>query len=426
MCGNGKTSYAIELINENPNQSYVYVTPLLSEIDRIKKATKKPFYDPIFKDGRKINGLNDLLCSGFNIAVTHSTFSNSTDETVEFIRQGNYTLILDEVIDVVTEFNDINNNSKKVKPKDIKLLLNEGIITTDKYGYVEWIGDSYVGGSFTEIERLAKRKNLLLINNTLFLWEFPIDVFLAFDKVIILTYLFNGSILKYFFDYHDVSYILSSVEKSEEKYNLVEYKSDIQERKKYKDLIKICTDEKLNNYPYSAFTSSWYKSNIGNNKKLIKSIHLKNNLYNYFRHKQKAKVSQVMWTTYENSKKAVEASGYIKIRNLKTDEKNQLSPFEQKKLENKLSCFVPCNARATNDFRERNVLAYLCNMWINPYIKSFFQYKSIVINEDAFALSCLIQWVWRSCIRDGKKIYLYLPSQRMRKLFINWLEENTC
>ena len=41
--------------------------------------------------------------------------------------------------------------------------------------------------------------------------------------------------------------------------------------------------------------------------------------------------------------------------------------------------------------------------------------------KDAYALTELIQWVWRSRVRDGHPITLYLPSPRMRKLLKDWL-----
>ena len=36
--------------------------------------------------------------------------------------------------------------------------------------------------------------------------------------------------------------------------------------------------------------------------------------------------------------------------------------------------------------------------------------------KDAYALTELIQWVWRSRVRNGHPITLYLPSPRMRTL----------
>ena len=50
-----------------------------------------------------------------------------------------------------------------------------------------------------------------------------------------------------------------------------------------------------------------------------------------------------------------------------------------------------------------------------------FQKNGIKLNARLFALSELIQWVWRSQIRDGKPIKLYLPSKRMRQLFQSWM-----
>jgi hypothetical protein len=58
----------------------------------------------------------------------------------------------------------------------------------------------------------------------------------------------------------------------------------------------------------------------------------------------------------------------------------------------------------------------------HTFIDDFFEKKGIKIDRDAYALACLIQWVWRSRIRDGESIKLYLPSTRMRKLFTEWLD----
>ena len=79
------------------------------------------------------------------------------------------------------------------------------------------------------------------------------------------------------------------------------------------------------------------------------------------------------------------------------------------------------NMRASNDYKDRTVLAYLCNRYINPVTSNFFTFNNIPINQDMFALSEMLQWIWRSAIRDGKPIKIYIPSKRMRNLLINWL-----
>ena len=45
----------------------------------------------------------------------------------------------------------------------------------------------------------------------------------------------------------------------------------------------------------------------------------------------------------------------------------------------------------------------------------------IQLRIQLLALSEMLQWVWRSAIRDDKPINLYIPSRRMRELLIDWI-----
>jgi len=85
-------------------------------------------------------------------------------------------------------------------------------------------------------------------------------------------------------------------------------------------------------------------------------------------------------------------------------------------------CFCPCNTRATNMYRDRKYLAYLVNVFLDPAVSGWFLENGGCLDEKQFALSQLLQWVWRSAIRDGKCVRLYLPSRRMREMLIEWLE----
>ena len=58
-----------------------------------------------------------------------------------------------------------------------------------------------------------------------------------------------------------------------------------------------------------------------------------------------------------------------------------------------------------------------------PDTKKFINHYNIEFDEDLFALSTLLQWIWRSQIRDGKEINIYIPSERMRTLLQNWINE---
>ena len=67
-------------------------------------------------------------------------------------------------------------------------------------------------------------------------------------------------------------------------------------------------------------------------------------------------------------------------------------------------------------------LAYLLDIYEPPVIKNWFAARGQMTNERVYALNMLVQWVWRSAVRDGQIIHLYLPSQRMRNILYEWLE----
>ena len=83
--------------------------------------------------------------------------------------------------------------------------------------------------------------------------------------------------------------------------------------------------------------------------------------------------------------------------------------------------FIPHNLRATNEYSNTHSLAYGVNRYISPYLIRYFKTKDINVNQDIYAISEMVQWIWRSRIRNGESISIYIPSSRRRKLFIKWL-----
>ena len=419
-CGKGKTSFAIQMMNDCPNESYIYCTPFLDEIERVKKATNIDMTAPDYKGGRKIDDFNSLLMGGRNIALTHSTFSNSNSETIEYLTEGRYTLILDEVLDVLVGFNDVCNDN--LTQADIKLLLNEKFIEVDEYGKVSWIKNSYPTSKYSNVERLAKNGNLFYLDKTMLVWQFPAHIFQLFKKVYILTYLFEGSFLKPFFEYHNIEYQVVGLSKNESgTYKICPHERDIEEQVKYKDLITIYENPKMNNYKASSLSKTWFDKEKSSE---IKQLQL--NIFNFLHNVMKAKSEKILWTCPNDYKKPLKGKGYNIVRKL-TEKEKALPKGEREKLEKKLNCFIPLNARATNEYSDRNVLVYAFNFYPNPYVRRYFSNKNdkdgtnITVNQDYLALSCLIQWIWRSSIRNNEPITVYIPSERMRSLLKKWL-----
>jgi hypothetical protein len=77
--------------------------------------------------------------------------------------------------------------------------------------------------------------------------------------------------------------------------------------------------------------------------------------------------------------------------------------------------------RATNKYKDKVSLAYLANRYGDPDIHRFFGARGVTLSDDVMALSELVQWVWRSTIREGNPVTVFIPSARMRWLFKRWL-----
>jgi len=385
-CGSGKTTGAINMIKENPNRRYLFITPFLQEVQRIKEeCSELKFYEPQEKN-TKLNGIHWLLANKKNIVSTHALFLNFNDYTLELIRNGDYTLILDEVASVV--------ELMEISKKDLNTIL-------DKYGHIEdglliW-DDLEYEGKFSDIMNMSLNKCIGIYGNCAVIWCFPIEIFKAFKEVYILTYMFDAQIQKYYYDFYSVNYKHLYVKKDNGIYCFTDEPQDYKNQYNYQNKIYILDSEKLNSIGdnYTALSVSWFtKDKQTRNKPLINT--LKNNLYNYFRNITKSSSEYNMWTTFKEFKSLLRGDGYSRG-------------------------FLAVNARATNDYRHKTNLAYCANIFMNPVLKQFFAQKNIVVNEDKYALSEMIQWIWRSAIRDNGEINVYIPSSRMRNLLIDWL-----
>ena len=415
IMGSGKTTAMLEKVNADLEGSYIYVTPYLSEIDRVIERTQHRFKQPYNIGDGKLDAFHKLLAAGESIVTTHALFLMATPETVQLIHEGDYTLILDEAIDIFKEYNEVvkSLDNKAITKGDVHWLNQEGyILVSDSY-CVEWCGAAADDFHYSEVERLAKSGSLRCIDDTLY-WEYPVEVFMAFKHIYILTYLFEGSMLAAYMNIYGLPYTKCSAERTgDDEFHLCAY-DDCKERKgALSSLVNIYSGNlnRIGSKP-NAFSVSWLK---GRSTEQIRAI--QNAMRNY-KGQMKAPTDSVMWTTtkqHDIYKKLEKTKGFKYIRQLTAEE--QRLPDEKKR---KLQCFVSCTARATNDYSERTTLLYLLNRYLPPEIEKYFSRRGSPIDEDCFATSELLQWIWRSAIRNEQKINLYIPSSRMRSLLFRW------
>lgn len=397
--GTGKTSWSIQYINDNLFENILYITPFLSEVERILDNTDREFKQPIYKGGSKLENLNELLDCQYDIASTHALFKKFDDESRENIEKGHYTLILDEVLNVIEPYN--------VQKDDVSLLKDSGCITIDEDGFVVWNKDKInYDTKYNDIKMLAESRSLVCIKQSLLLWHYPPDIFTLFDNVYILTYLFEASILKRYFDLYNIKYDKKSIYSENGKYHVSDF--CLPDTKVYSKLLNIY-DGNLNaniKQKQTGLSSSWFDKKV--NVPVIQQM--KKNLNNYFRNILNAKSETIMWTTFKSSKVKLKGKGYSK-------------EFINEQLEHVENAygFLACNARSTNKYGKCYNLAYCLNVYLHPSVSQFFRQKGMVIDEELYALSEMIQWIWRSRIRNGERINIYIPSIRMRSLLQSWL-----
>lgn len=401
VMGTGKSTYMIEeVINNNPHGHYLCVLPTLNECERYSNSIEADTFEPQ-RYGTKTKDLQRLIANGRNIVTTHALIQNIDETTMDLLKKSNYTLIIDECLDVVHQY------EKNFKSSDLKSIFNDGYVITDEKGFLIWNDEKEkdYDGRWNDIKQLCNLHSLMRLKNKngswsdkILIWNFPVTFFSLFEKCYICTYLWNGSIQKAYFDMHRIEYQHMTLHNG----NLDIYNptKELLIRERYWNLInlysgglnEIGVPDKVNRNP---LTATWYQNKAKDEKGRNYLTILKNNTYNYFRNIAKSGAEENMYTTFKLYKKYVKGNGYAKG-------------------------FVSCNAKGTNDYRHKKTLAYLINLYPHPTLIHFFESHGVEVNQDLYALSELLQWIWRSRIRDGETINLYLPAQRMRVLLGQW------
>lgn len=398
IMGSGKSTWAINHINQNPDKKFLCIVPLLSECERFKEKTDIDIIDPE-KWGSKWKNFRWLVENDKNIVTTHSLIKMMDLDMLELLKSKNYVLMIDECLDVLDTY--------KISKDDLKIIFNEKLVSLDEDGFLVWNEERKpYKGVYGDIKRLCSFKSLMGFKKEnsdelarIIMWNFPVDFFKCFDESYIFTYLWEGSIQKSYFDIHGIKYEKYMLDYDRQ---LIPHCKEIEyeKRRNVADLINIY-DGKFNKIGMkigksNPLSKSWYEDKRKKNKSIF--AQLKNNTENYFRTVTKTKSIDNMYTVFKPYCKYVKGKGFA-------------------------NGFVSCNARGTNEFKDKKSLAYLINFFMSPDIKQFVEHYHIEFDDNLFSLSALLQWIWRSQIRDGNPIDLYIPSERMRELLKIWINE---
>lgn len=407
IMGSGKTSAAMNYMNSHNDKRFIYITPYLSEVDRVvHKCGRCGFVAPDNQEdgceNKKINHISKLINEHKNIVTTHSSFKNLTDEMLSDIKKNNYNLVIDETIDVLdVQYYNVNDLSMYIK-NGYGNIINGKLSVGRK---------EYDGILFKELTDKLKSKSYDLFvdgNDETIIeckWSLPARFIQSFKDVFVLTYMFNGQLLQAMFKIYNMQYTFIGVQKIEDNYS---FTSDINRCYKpeyiysLRDKIKIYNPTSANNRRVGSMdyslSENWFRKRSKSDPR-IKEV--RKALHTFFSNepsKKNGTQSKRMWSTYKIAKEKIEYYGYIKD-------------------------FTTFNLKATNNYSNKNYLAYAVNLYVNAGIKNMLKRNGIDVSDDIYALSTMIQWIWRSAIRNGEEITIYIPSKRMRSLLDQWIDD---
>ena len=403
IMGSGKTTAVINMMNNNPNQRFIYITETLDEDVRIMNACPalkfaRPGYVGRGTKRTRVNKsdhIHDLIAAGRNICTTHKLFTMLDGKTWQLAKSMDYIMIIDEE-PTVTERCTFG-------PLDILALEAAGVLERRDDGSFD-VHDTEAPGQLRTLIRKCKTGSLMTCTKTDMprqMWTMYPDAFTAFKEVYIMTYQFEHSMLQYYMATHGLTYTNIYIAKAPD--GTVSFTDQLCYIPSYvghlSQLIHIFENEELNeigNDP-TAFSASWLKTATKQNTANGKRI--KSNLRRYYTEfTGDIHGSKRMFGTTK------EAAAYLK--------RNGWS-----------AAYVPFNQRATNKYADRTNLVYYMNIFMHPDVKNYLIHHDIKPDEDGYALAIFVQWIWRSAIRNGEEILLYVPSKRMRGLLKGWIAE---
>lgn len=397
VMGTGKTQACIAWMRQHPEQKYLYVTPYLDECSRIQASAPELDFQQPQENKTKSADLLRLLSEGKNITTTHELLSLMKDSDVEYIKKFKYILFLDE------ELSCIENLS--IESADLDFLMKNNFVQVEQNTKeVRWTNpDNKKSKLIGHYKEDIQRKPHYLVKDNVLMWLFQLDVLKAFESVYILTFLFSSSIMAGYLINNDVSFDFCHVENGSFADG---YKRVTQEEKaSFKELIEIYEGSYNDNWYGKTrkkddrflLSQNWFSKQSNS----VRINQLRNNAYNFVRYKCKAHKEDVLWTSYKDYADALTSDKLT---------------YQSRK-----SNWLAWNTKATNQYSDRTVLVYLLNVFPNPLFKNYLENDNFQFNEDDYALSALLQWIWRSAIRNGKKVTIYIPAPRMRQLLTDWL-----
>lgn len=404
ICGSGKTTWIFEYIRQHPERKWVFVSPYLDEAGdgnekgRIQKELPEFNFKAPSGTPSKTADFLRLAKKGHNIAITHKLFTGFTVEVASVLAEQKYHLVIDETIDLVTFFEGIGH-------EDVKFLILAGMVVCAPNGQLHWNEEKWpnYSGRDIHIKQLCELGCLWLYGEDVLIQRIPPTCMKACESVTILTYLFEASLMHCWMQLNEMQWEYhypDTLRKPDE------IKQILRDKLHFVKHPKLITDLQRTHqglYKSNVFNVGWYQKSTKDTLERVKKS-IETTL------KEQIPKGEVFWTTFKDYEKDLEGVGYTRAK--KTNGVLR-KPFVSK------------NMRASNEYRDCTNCIYAVNIYPHGSLDSHLRQFDVQIDKDLFALSEVIQFIFRGSIREHKDMYVYILSERMLKLVKDWLALDT-
>lgn len=395
VMGSGKTTGIIGWMISNPQNKYLYVSPMLTEVEeRIPSACESlEFTYPNTEEFHsKSEHLLYLLRLGKNVSFTHSLFSDMTKEHLYWIDRHKYVLVVDEEIDFIEPYKGGYGKD------DIVSLEKSGHIKVDEdhLGKVSWTWDKMEGNTaYSRLKRLCDLDMLYCAkrDREMMVIHLPLELVSCSQRTILLTYLFEGSLMECFMKMRGVEISRFT--------ELGEY-SDTDIRKKAKELITFTDTKSTKAVKNLSMSYTWYTNSA--------------------KKEELDAVARALFSMYRKSPKQEFLFTAPKEVSTRYDDKGKKRKRTILHRDVPDEYYLYSGAKATNIYSHKSTLVHAYNRFPNLVIKAYLQDYGTPPDENRFALSEMIQWIWRSRIRNDQPISLCVLNKRMEQLLKDWLD----
>lgn len=431
-CGFGKSTRMIAGLRDCPDQQVLIVVPDLEQVRtliadahrhgvtlyqplsdttaREDKATGSPFN---FLHGTKRDALQSLIQAGHNIITTHKLYS----EIAVLARSGmlrDVVVHIDEVLSVAEEATGITQFSKSRQDANDwrELYIQNGFATiSEDTGRIipadKWRGmrDELAGNLPTAFFDAAEAGRLYTdvpgLGGHIIIGELPVVLLKCSKRVCIYTYRFNGSYMAAYLQRHGVQWTYANYA------DISPEEADQQFRARARELVTIDPVTRLDGVALGYTAQKRMASS-----KAAEELQRAGQIRGAFRSIGRALKSsgvradhliltclQAGWTARNE-----QAGRFAAGTTLFSDAR-----------------WVANQTRGTNQYRHCSHVAYFWQQNPNTNVARFLGCDDKK-HADQYAVAEMIQFIWRSRIRDGKPITVYMPCPKMRRLWSRWLE----